>query len=154
MNKNLLAILVILVVIGIYYVNNKVKVNEWLSKAQTAQIMGTSVFDPKALTEKITANWNEDFVRKQLQDFVVKDGISLPQGWKLDQKMINDKYITVIVPPNPVDENDYIAPRLSADLMDALPEQHMCSGGDSEITTCVVGENIETHRAFHLMVYF
>ena len=149
--KKVLVIVVLLLAIGIYYKNNTAKVNQWLSQQAGTTIPGTQL-SLSNMQSQLTAGWTEDFVRTQLDKFVIKDGIQLPQGWKLDQRKMGGVYFTILIPAQPDGPDDYIAVKVPVANVDLLPTTRLCTK-DPATVTCVIGSNLETHRAFSLMTY-
>jgi hypothetical protein len=158
--KKLVTIIILLVGAAWYYNHNQATVDGWLEKnslpnpTQLLQQAGGND-QLKQLQDQVSKKWTAEFVQDQLAQYVIKDGISLPEGWKLEQRKINDKNITVIVPAEPENAEDYIVPRVQKTLVDSLPVQHLCKkvAESEKTTTCVVGSNLETHRVFHVLTF-
>ncbi len=94
-------------------------------------------------------------VKAEVKTWALKDGIPLPKGWSLEERTNDVVKITVLVPPNPKGENDYIAYKIKASLVDNLPGTPICTEpeANSDRVTCAVGNNIETIRVFTLLTY-
>lgn len=168
--KKLVTIIILLVIAVWYYNHNQAKVDGWLEKnslpnpTQLLQQAGGND-QLKQLQDQVSKKWTAEFVQDQLAQYVIKDGISLPEGWKLETRKLHPDLpkMVVIVPPNPQSENDFIVPRIPNDSIGFLPQPSICS--DSTKTTtdssgkktttivCVVGSNIETHRVFHVLTF-
>jgi hypothetical protein len=149
-----LAAIVIIIIAGMwYYRTHTDQVTEWFSKnvpKQLATLTGAS--DLLDIQSHIQNGLSEEFVREQLSTYVIKDGIQLPQGWKLNQKKIDGTYFTIVNPQEPKDDNDFIAVKVPVDNVAKLPDPKLCTE-DPKTVTCVVGTNLDTHRAFSLMTY-
>lgn len=92
-------------------------------------------------------------VKAQIKTWILKDGIALPAGWIVKEKVLDDSsIITIFVPPQQKDQDDYIAYKISVSLIRELPATAVCDG-DEETVTCVVGTNPETHRVFSILTY-
>ncbi len=156
-----LVTIVILLAAGIWYYNHhQPEVDNWLQKnnlPNPTQFISQTDRDEqlKKLQEQVTKKWTSEYVQDQLTEYVIKDGIPLPENWKLETRKIEAKTITVIVPEAPENEDDYIAPRLNKSLVEKLPIIHLCKkvAETDNTTTCVVGQNMETHRVFHVLTF-
>ncbi len=125
---------------------NKASKADWLDSALEG--IGDGI-------DTASENLDPEAVKAEVKTWVLKDGIPLPKGWKLEERTNDKVNITVLVPPNPKDDNDYIAYKIKASLIDNLPGSPICTtpDDDSEKVTCAVGSNIETIRVFTLLTY-
>lgn len=166
--KKLITIIILLAAAAWYYNHNQEKVDGWLEKnslPNPTQLLSQSGRDEQlqALKDQVSKKWTSEFVQDQLSQYVIKDGISLPEGWKLETRKLDTYSLVVITPSNPQNENDYIAPRIANNSVNLLPNPHMCSGSTrttvdkngnkQETTVCVVGTNLETHKVFHVLTF-
>ncbi len=104
------------------------------------------------VSDSVLETLDEQTVTDELKTWVLKDGVKLPKDWTLTEKTVGTQKVTVMVPPNPNGENDYIALAVKTENISKLPANHTCK--EMETTaTCLVGNNYETLKVFSVMTF-
>lgn len=104
------------------------------------------------VTDVVRQKLSEQTVTDSMKSWVLKDGVRLPQDWRLEERTIGTQKVTVMVPPKPVDLNDYIALTLKKELIPLLPVSHTCKEAETT-ATCLVGNNYETLKIFSMITF-
>lgn len=154
--KNVIALVVVIVLLGGYYVKNKDTVNTWFNEAsQKTGINLDTITSGQALTllqQQVENTISQQTIQDQIGNWVDTNGIKLPNGWQVGQKKISNKHYPTIMPPTPLSANDYIILNYPADKAGNLPEPHTCAQ-ENAVTRCLVGNNLETMKTFVLMSF-
>jgi hypothetical protein len=104
------------------------------------------------LSQTVEKGLTEQTVTDELKTWVLKDGVKLPKDWVLKEKTFGTQKVTIMVPPNPKNTDDYIALSVKKETITKLPTQHICKE-DNTTATCLVGGNYETLKVFSVMTF-
>ncbi len=104
------------------------------------------------LVGNVEKGLNEQTVTDELKTWVLKDGVKLPKDWVLKEKTFGTQKVTIMVPPNPKNGDDYIALSVKKENSTKLPTQHICKENGAT-ATCLVGDNYETLKVFSVMTF-
>lgn len=98
---------------------------------------------------------NAEMVLQEIKTWVLKDGVSLPKDWTLAEKTFGTQKVTVMIPPNPQGENDFIVLNLKKENVPLLPKDHICKSTEVTETpvTCLIGNNYNTLKVFSIVTF-
>jgi hypothetical protein len=138
------------IVIGLlYYFRHKITALPIFDSVRNNQTL-KNIFNQASNT--VAEVLNEQTATAELKTWVLKDGVKLPKDWTLAEKTVGTQKVTVMVPPNPNGENDYIALAVKKENILKLPTNHTCK--EMETTaTCLVGNNYETLKVFSVLTF-
>ncbi len=139
-----------IVVIGlIYYFRHQIWDSVIFKPIRENDMLGTFFGKVK---DGVEDTLDEQKVTDEIKTWVLKDGIKLPKDWTLAQRTIGVQNVTVIIPPNPNGQNDYIALAVKNNNTLNLPAQYICKQAEST-STCLVGNNYETLKVFSILTF-
>lgn len=132
-----------IVVIGVlyYYRHDIPFVNKLFTSKEAVQV-----------TDFVKQKISEQTATDTIKSWALKDGIRLPQDWKLEERTIGGQKSTVMVPPKPTGTDDYIVLTLKKELIKDLPANYTCKEAETT-ATCLVGNNYETLKVFSIVTF-
>jgi hypothetical protein len=136
----------VIVILLIYHFRNDIPIIRDIVQNDQVSKISSKLVD--SIKNKLT----EEQALSEMKTWVLKNGISLPKDWVLGEKNIGNQKITVMIPPKPKSDFDFIALNIKRENTINLPEKY-CLGEDESKLTCLVGTNSETARVFSILTF-